>query len=104
MTERFTVIYPDGSKGKVTAEQHKQMLREGLLRPLDNRRSRYTGDAFHFRTLADLRVFHTAITSTVRFKNYPGLFIWLHEHRRFKETLEPPESMAARLRATGAVE
>ena len=74
------------------------MLREGLLHPIDSHRSRYTGDAFHFRTLADLRFFK-AVISTVKFTgNYPGLFIWQHRSKRHKELLESPEKMALRLK------
>ena len=74
------------------------MLREGLLHPIDSHRSRYTGDAFHFRTLADLRFFK-AVISTVKFVgNYPGLFVWQLGNQRRKELLESPEKMAMRLK------
>ena len=99
----FLVYYPDGSRSKIRAEQKEAMLREGLLFHIDGHRFRYTGEAFRFHRLADLRIFHRVITATKRLKNYPGLFVREHKSRRRKEVLEPPEKMAMRLRAKGVV-
>ena len=99
----FLVYYPDGSRTKIRAEQKESMLREGLLFHIDGHRFRYTGEAFRFHRLADLRIFHRVITTSKRLKNYPGLFVREHRSRRRKEVLEPPEKMAMRLRAKGVV-
>lgn len=100
----FLVYYPDGSTVKIDAEKKKQMLRDGVLFHIDGHRFRYTGDAFVFHRLADLRIFHRVMTTAKRLKNYPGLFIRVHKQRRRKEVLEPPEKMALRLRADGVIE
>lgn len=101
MSERITIIYPDGSRGKVTQEQQKQMLRDGVVEPIDRRRFRYVGHAFRFRNLADLRLFRTVLTNSRRLRNYPGIFIWEHQGKRFKELLEPPDKLALRLNLGG---
>ena len=101
---KFLVHYPDGSRMKIGPEQKQQMLRDGLLFNIDGHQFRYTGQAFRFHRLADLRVFHRVITAEgKRLQNYPGLFIREHKSRRRKEWLEPPEKMAIRLRAEGVI-
>lgn len=89
---------------KIGLEQKQQMLRDGLLFNIDGHQFRYTGQAFKFHRLADLRVFHRAITADPkRVTNYPGIFVRVHKQRRRKEWLEPPEKMALRLRAEGVI-
>ena len=100
---RFLILYPDGSRDKVTTDQKQEMLRDGIIEAIDTNRYRYTGKSFHFSSLADLSLFKGVITSTYRLANYPGLFIWEHENKQHKELLEPPEKMARRLKAAGAV-
>lgn len=79
------------------------MEQDGVLQPIDSHRYKYTGKSFHFSSLADLSLFKTVINTTYRIANYPGLFIWEHEHKQRKELLEPPEKMARRLKASGAI-
>ena len=98
MSIRYLILYPDGSRDKVNQDKHKEMLRAGVLKPVDGYQFRYTGEMFRFRSLAELGLFKLMISTTRFLGNYPGLFIWMHHNKRRKELLESPEKMAERLK------
>ena len=95
--QRITIIYPDGSRGKVSLDQKCDMLRDGVLKAIDSHRFRYVGRAFRFSSLGDLALYKKVITSTRRMRAYRGIFLWVHKGRRWWEILETPDHLVMRL-------
>ena len=97
MSHNYSVEYPDGSRTKIGREQMREMVREGLLFHVERNCFRYTGHAFVFRNLSDLRLFKAVIGTTKFVGHYPGIFIWMLCGRKLKELLESPDALVKRL-------
>jgi hypothetical protein len=93
--QRFTILYPDGSRQKVNATRRDELIVAGSIRQSGNHYL-YTGQAKTLHSLADLQ--QLAITQQPdRRKALPGNFIFELRTKRHHEHLETPEGLALRI-------
>jgi hypothetical protein len=93
--QRFTVVYPDKSRQKVSAARRDELIAAGLVRK-DGESYRYTGEAKTLHSLSDLAQLAPEASWDGR-RYLPGQFIVESGRKRFFERLETPEGLALRI-------
>jgi hypothetical protein len=95
---RYTIIYPDNSRGHVNASTKEHMLLAGDLEQIDERLFRITWKPLTLSSFAELIKVMPRMDLATFVRFYPGLFVWLINEVRRKELLESAEGMALRLK------
>jgi len=98
MSKSFTLNYPDGSKGNISASEREHMLLAGEIQAIDDRTYKFIGKPIVLHSFLELARIIPGIEVNLLRRFYPGMFVWELGGKRNRELLESPEAMALRMR------